>query len=128
MTVLIVLVILISAGTAAGVALTVLEFNPLEPAQGTLDDSSLVVQNSSLTYSGLDATDLTLGVNNTDAGSAHDGAISVRLLDASGNEVHTQSDSVSVPADSSTIKTVTFTQSHNVTTFETVEVLIEETS
>lgn len=127
MALVLVLLVLLAGGTAAGVAVTVLDFNPLEPAQGSVDDSALVVEDESISYNGFEADTLTFTLNNTD-GVAHTANVNVRLVDTNGATVVTDATTgVSVPADGSTSQTVNL-GGQNVTTFETVEVLVEETS
>lgn len=126
--VILVAVIIISSGTAVAVTLTALDFNPLEPGQGPLTDSALAIESEQLNYQGLNATGVTLTVNNTDAGD-HTGNVTVLLRDTSdGSAVGSATATgITFTGGTTTDVTVSFTNSHNVTTFDTVEVRIEET-
>lgn len=120
-------VILISAGTAAAVTLTALDFNPLEPGKGPLTDSVLVIDSEQIEYNGLNATGVTLDVNNTDTAD-HGGDVYVALKNASGAVVSSGSQTgLTFTGGTVTSVTVSVT-STNVTKFDTVEVRIEETS
>lgn len=120
-------VLLLSAGTAVAVTLTTLNFNPLEPGKGPLTDSALVIDSEQIEYNGLNATGVTLDVNNTDTGD-HTGDVHVALLNASGGVV-TSGSQTGLTFTGGTVTSVTVpVTSTNVTKFDTVEVRIEETS
>lgn len=123
----VVVLLVFGTGTAVGVSLTSLNFNPLEPGQGNVPDSSLVIETESLSYTGLDATKADLTINNTDTVD-HTGDIHLTLVDSSGNSVtSTSKTGVSFPGNNTeTSVTLDFTDT-NVTNFDSVEVRIEET-
>lgn len=123
----IIAVLLVATGTAIGVAITSLNFNPLEPGQGAVPDSSLVIESENLTYSGLDATGANLDVNNTDSVD-HTGDVHLSVLDSGGSVVASATQTgVSFPGNG-TVTTVSMSFSAtNVSKIDSVEVRIDET-
>lgn len=117
----------IAVGTAVGVSLTVLSFTPLEPGSGQVSESALRIESESLGYSGLNATSVTVDVNNTDTVD-HTGDVHFSLIDSAGNVVTSTTETgVRFPGnDTVTSVTISFTPT-NVTDFDSVEVRIEET-
>lgn len=123
----IVALLVLGTGVAIGISMTALDFHPLEPGQGQVTDSALAIDSESLTYSGLDVTDVTLDVNNTD-GSSHTADIYVDLVDSSGTSVASGSKTgVSISANTVKSVTVSMSPATNVTNFQDVKVRIEET-
>lgn len=126
---LVVVALIVSAGTAAAVSILTVNPNPISPANGTLSSSAdLTVDSQSLVYSGTDVTGVDIGVKNT-AGSSHTVDVHVALVDSGGTTVATKTkSSVSVAASSTTTVSVTFASSQSVSTFTTVEITVEETA
>lgn len=123
----VVVLLVFGAGTAVGVSMNSMTFNPLEPGKGAIPDSSLVIDSESLSYSGLDATKATLQVNNTDSVN-HGGDVHLSLVDSSGSTV-TSASNTSLTFKNNTVKSVVVDFSDtNVSSFDSVEVRIEETS
>lgn len=114
------------AGTVVGVSINSMSFDPLEPGQGGVPDSSLVIDNERLSYTGLDATKAELDINNTDSVD-HTGSVYLDLVDSNGNSVASASKTGKTFGNNSvTTVTLDFGDT-NVSNFDTVEVRIEET-
>lgn len=120
-------IVVFGAGTALGVTMTSMSFNPLEPAQGAVPDSSLHIESETLSYTGLDATTATLKINNTDSVD-HTGSVYLDVLDSSGTSVASANKTGVSFAGNGTLTTVAldFTDT-NVSKIDSVEVRVEET-
>lgn len=124
----IIALLLVGTGTVLGVTLTSMNFNPMEPGQGGVPDSSLTINSESLSYSGLDVTSLTLDIENTDTVD-HTGDVHVSLVDSGGTSVTSASNTGVSFAGNNTVTTVTVSlTATNVTSFQNVKVRIEETA
>lgn len=117
-----------SAGTAAAVDVLTENPNPITSAEGTLSSSPVTIDSQSLTYSGTNATGVTIVANNTD-GSTHTVDVHFALRKSDGTLVErTTKTGLSVGATSTTSVTWTFSTEHAVDTFSLVEVTVEQTA
>lgn len=128
--VLAVVMLLVSASTAAAVSIILLDTNPIAPGEGLLSGSSdLVLESQSLTYVGNNATGTDVVVNNTGA-SSHTVDIHYAIKNTTSGTV-VESGVVSgqsMPANTATTVSITFNSEHPVDTFHKLEVNVEETT
>lgn len=115
-------------GTAIGLThLVGTHYHPLEVGQGTVSDSDLVIDDQNLTYNGMNATGITLAVNNTD-NMSHIANVYVNLVESSGNKVASGSQT-GLRVKGHTVKPVMIeiSPATNITDYQHVRVRIEET-
>lgn len=127
--VLAVVMLMVSASTAAAVSIILLDTNPVAPGEGLLSGSSdLVLESQSLTYTGNNATGTDVVVNNTGA-SSHTVDIHYAIKNTTSGTV-VESGVVtgeSIPVGAKTVS-ITFKSEHPVDTFHKLEVNVEETT
>lgn len=114
---------------AAAVTITQNDPNPIAPGQGTVKGSQdLSIASQSLTYSGVNATGVTVDVNNT-ATSDHTADVHISVKKADGTIVEsTTFTGKTLTASSVTSVSFTFTKERPVDTFADIEVVVEQTA
>lgn len=121
--------LLVGTGIAAA-AVTIVQSDPnrVAPAEGSVQGSdNLTIDSQSLSYSGVNATGMTVDVRNT--GSVdHTGTVHLSVKTADGVEVETATLS-SETFNSNTVSSVSysFSQERPIDSFHSLEVLVEET-
>lgn len=119
-------VVLLAAGTVAAVTVGTLNFNPIEPAEGTVSNSAdLSISSSDITYSGLTATQVNVTVSNS-GGSSHGIAANLTVKDSGGTVLDSGSTTDSVPSGGSV--ELSFNINVQVSNLAEVEILVEQTS
>lgn len=125
---LFVLVLVVSASTAAATSVLVRNPDPIVPVRGSLQASSdLTVDNQSLSYSGVNVTGLDIAVNNTGS-SSHDGTLNVALIKSDDTILTSKTTTTSFPGNTVTVVSVDFAASYSVENVSRVEVTVEETN
>lgn len=125
---LFVLVLVVSASTAAATSVLVRNPDPIVPVSGSLQASSdLTVDNQSLTYSGVNVTGVDIAVNNT-AGSSHDGTLHLAILKSDDTVLASKTTSSAFPGNTVTVVSIDFASSYSVENVSRVEVTVEETN
>lgn len=122
--------LLLGAGVAAAaVSITQANPTPIAPGQGQVQGSTdLSIDSQSLSYSGVNATGVTVSVNNT--GSAeHTGDIHITVKASDGTVLESSTTTgVTFAAGSVTSHSFTFSQERPVDSFTNLEVVVEETA
>lgn len=119
-------VALLAAGTVAAVTVSTLSFNPISPAEGQVQNSAVEVDSSSITYTGLTATQVNVTINNTDT-TSHTVDVEVTVKD-SGGAVQDSAAQTGVSIGAGSTQTLSFGVSVDVTNLAEVEVFVEETA
>lgn len=127
--VLLVAVLVTSAGTAAATSVLIENPNPVVPVQGDLTGSAdLTVDQQQLEYTGTDVTGVTVTVNNT-ATTDHDGVLHVAVRQSDGTLLtSTDTGTRTFSAGGTTNATVTFGSSLAVENVSTVGITVEQTA
>lgn len=123
---------LLAGAGAASVTISEQSPNPLAPAQGTLNESThLSVTDVNMTYKGLYATGVSIGVTNEDTTADHTGNVSIAVANSTTNTIFESANKTNVnfPGNSTETKVkVSFNSNVRVNEFDVINVNVEELS